>query len=334
MRYGDELAQPEEFSEYNLQWADYNAKTRNLGQRLAKKLTYGLDFDVLKGFEIAYRVENRIFNGQISISDKINAKLEAQKADILAFNLWTDGSRLETGRCGSAISYQNSQGEWQGKGIAIGDRKEIFDAELIAILEALKLAKKEAQKRDFSYKRIAIFSDSQQAIRRCQNDEKGPGQDLAIQIIAETDYLTDLGLSVNLKWVPVHKDIIGNENADKLAKIAATKPKNSQIDGYSSFSYTNRQIRQEKKNSIRKWLLEKRKKREKSEFNAEKPLFKLNKAIFSTKKSISSRFFQLKTGHAVTAQYLNKIKKLDNKKCWFCSNINQTVEHLIFEYSR
>jgi hypothetical protein len=39
LRYGDESAQPNEYSIGNLEWSDYRAKPRNLAQRLARKLT-------------------------------------------------------------------------------------------------------------------------------------------------------------------------------------------------------------------------------------------------------------------------------------------------------
>jgi hypothetical protein len=39
LRYGDGSAQPNEYSIVNLEWSDYRAKSRNLAQRLARKLT-------------------------------------------------------------------------------------------------------------------------------------------------------------------------------------------------------------------------------------------------------------------------------------------------------
>lgn len=59
-----------------------------------------------------------------------------------------------------------------------------------------------------------------------------------------------------------------------------------------------------------------------------------NKEIFKTSKRLSTRFFQLKIGHAITAVYLKRIGKSEFSNCWWCSNRNQTIEHLLFECSR
>jgi hypothetical protein len=68
----------------------------------------------------------------------------------------------------------------------------------------------------------------------------------------------------------------------------------------------------------------------------EKPISSLstNRAIFQVTKRLSSRFFQLKIGHAITATYLNRIQKMNNTHCWWCSNRKQTVEHQFFNCRR
>ena len=80
LKYGDESAQPEEFSEEDLNWINYNIKPLNLAQRLARKLTKGLNLDSLKGFEEAQRTKRLSFSGNIVISSKEIAELEAKTA--------------------------------------------------------------------------------------------------------------------------------------------------------------------------------------------------------------------------------------------------------------
>jgi hypothetical protein len=46
------------------------------------------------------------------------------------------------------------------------------------------------------------------------------------------------------------------------------------------------------------------------------------------KKSIASRYLQLKVGHALTAVYLERIKKKENQECWWCQHKRQTRDHL------
>ena len=58
---------------------------------------------------------------------------------------------------------------------------------------------------------------------------------------------------------------------------------------------------------------------------------KTNKVLFSIRKLLARRFFQLKLDHVVTAQYLNRIGKIESKSCWWCTHSNQTISYLLFE---
>lgn len=178
MKYGDGNAQPGQYSEDDLEWIYDRIKPSNLAQRLARKLTNKLNLDPLEGFEEAYIVKNLAFPGNIIISAKETAKLEAEKA-YKGLILWSDGSKLDSGAVGAGIAWKTSI--WHEKSLALGYFKEIFDAELFRILEAFKTAVKE--KRKNSYRSLTIFSDSQTAILRVSNDNLGPGQALAVEII-------------------------------------------------------------------------------------------------------------------------------------------------------
>ena len=84
-------------------------------------------------------------------------------------------------------------------------------------------------------------------------------------------------------------------------------------------------------NEIRNWLIAKRGKRIKQKIDLKKTSLKLDKRLALAKKRISERYYQLKIGHAITAEYLYKIKKIENTKCWWCSNRKQTINHLLLE---
>ena len=51
--------------------------------------------------------------------------------------VWSDGSRLESGEVGAAVAWWK-EGGWGGQGICLGKNKEVFDAEVFAILQAVK----------------------------------------------------------------------------------------------------------------------------------------------------------------------------------------------------
>ena len=51
--------------------------------------------------------------------------------------MWSDGSRLENGRVGAAAVGLDASGTWKSKISALGDNKEVFDAEFWGIYLAL-----------------------------------------------------------------------------------------------------------------------------------------------------------------------------------------------------
>ena len=104
--------------------------------------------------------------------------------------IWSDGSKLDSEATGAGIAWKTFK--WNRKCLALGRSKEIFDAELFGLLEAFKIAIKEKRKKDF--KSLTIFSDSQTAILRILNDELGPGQALAKEIIRTVEKLLSKGV--------------------------------------------------------------------------------------------------------------------------------------------
>jgi len=51
-------------------------------------------------------------------------------------------------------------------------------------------------------------------------------------------------------------------------------------------------------------------------------------AVMESKKMIAARFYQLKSGHALMAQYIRQIGKRRDMKCWWCGHEYQTRDHL------
>jgi len=96
---------------------------------------------------------------------------------------WTDGSRSDDGRVGAAAVCK-PRDEWRSRRSYLGTgRMEVFDAELWAIRLALEetIKKREILQRH-GVKMVAVFSNSQAAIRRVAPLELGPGLQRARQI--------------------------------------------------------------------------------------------------------------------------------------------------------
>lgn len=70
---------------------------------------------------------------------------------------------------------------------------------------------------------LLLFTDSQAALRRVQNDAPGPGQQAAREAIGLAGQIIERGSSITLRWVPSHRAVTGNEKADYYAGQAAAE---------------------------------------------------------------------------------------------------------------
>jgi hypothetical protein len=106
--------------------------------------------------------------------DEKAAKAEAERTRP-GLTMFTDGSRLENGKVGYAVTWQKGR-SWMGIKNHMGDNQEAYDAEYAALARALE----EASKRQTAPERVTIFTDAQAAIRRIASEAPGPGQKYAI----------------------------------------------------------------------------------------------------------------------------------------------------------
>ena len=102
----------------------------------------------------------------------------------------------------------------QGGSVRLGRNKEVYDAELYAIRQALQ-AFDERGERD---QRYTIFADSTPAIDRVATDRLGSGQRFAVEATEACDRLTSRGNLVTIRWTPAHQGVDGNETADLYAR--------------------------------------------------------------------------------------------------------------------
>jgi len=164
-------------------------------------------------------MEKRCLKGKVIIQDEEQA-LEKAQLEREGLVLWTDGARKEDEWVGCAVVWKE-EGRWSKRRTHLGQQKEAFDAEMYAMSEAIKIADEKAEKEKFA--RVTVFTDSQATLRRIQSDEPGPGQVLALRMMNWTDALARKNIQVEYRWVPAHKGIEGNEEADQQATKAAYK---------------------------------------------------------------------------------------------------------------
>lgn len=183
-----------------------------------------------------------------------------------------------------------------------------------------------------------VFTDNQAAIRAMANPKCPSGQYILIEAVRRLDQLRDRGWEVQLRWIPAHVGVPGNEAADQAAKKAA---------GYQPSAQGEREPLQEPdtlrtliattKSTLRQTM--------KAEWERDwesakhgRDLFKLGvrpekgtlKTHMNTHRAISSVITQMRTDKISLHAYLHKIDKADTDQC-DCGYGRQTVRHVLLE---
>jgi ribonuclease HI len=302
---------------------------------LGKRLTTWLGLDGESDYERTVVCEEEVLPAEIAVNDRKTA-LEEAESPRDGLTLWTDGSRTEDGACGYGVVWMTGGGVWKGQKVHLGYNQEAYDAECAAIVRALRIGRD--RRKQHRVPKITIFTDAQAAIKRMKTLEVGPGQIFALQarrILAEID------CPVEIRWCPAHEGIAGNEEADQYAKIAAEKPHERGVEWLTidnrtrrmppaSLAHLSRQIAEKKWVESKNWAYSRI---TNPAYNVKCRPWRRNcpdPGPAKTRKATASRYYQLKTGHALTGQYLKWIGSKDDDMCWWCHQpgVTQTREHL------
>ena len=120
------------------------------------------------------------------------------------------------------------EGGWTGRGTYLGPNKEVFDAEVFAILQAVKLF----SERNEEGQAYTAFSDSQAAVARIQHSDCGPAQALARAAIDWYYELRQRGNTITVRWTLTHVSVEWDEHADAMAKRAAEGEEDRAVPEY------------------------------------------------------------------------------------------------------
>jgi len=234
------------------------------------------------------------------------AREKEAKVGVGVWMWWTDGSHSDDGRVGAAAVCKHRD-EWRSRRSYLGaGRMEVFDAELwaIGLAHEVTIEKIETLQRH-GVKTVAVFSDSQAAIRRTPHQEAGMGQRLARRINRRAQAQLAHGIKTEVHWVPGHSGIPGNEEADRQANVAREARGDMEIERpYTSASNMARRISEGRSAAKAESEADKCNKhfgyRLKGKAGAKRSI------PMTSAKSLAARFYRLKSGHAPTGVYLKR----------------------------
>jgi len=141
-------------------------------------------------------------------------------------------------------------------------------------------------------------------------------------------------ITFEIRWFPAHKGVPGNEKADEWAKLAAEEPEARGVERLQggarpvplprSLAHIKREISTKKWDEARQWSGKRISVKKYRMPRTQQP----DKTVAGSNKRVAARFYQIKTGHCLTGEYLEWTKSRASAQCWWCRCKKQTREHV------
>ncbi|KID81125.1 ATP-dependent DNA helicase PIF1 [Metarhizium guizhouense ARSEF 977] len=166
-----------------------------------------------------------------------------ESAPPLSLVVYSDGSLSPGGQAGYGFSiHQNNRPVLSGSG-RLGPA-EVFDAEATGALEGLKAALRLPRA---AGREITVCLDNLAAASSLQGTPSDSSQDIFLKF---QDLASAHG-NTSVRWIPGHTNIVGNEQADALAKAGCSQP--APADALPTLAYLRKLARKQPRDAFEVW---------------------------------------------------------------------------------
>ena len=223
------------------------------------------------------------------------------------------------------LYYQDVEVKTQQMGL--GGNSEVYDAEMAGLMMAAIAACKLAKRKNTA-NHIFLFADNSAAVNSIFDPKPGPGQIYAIKTHHHLTRFLDShpNNQVTIAWCPGHKNIRGNERADKLAKEARNREWESVFP--HTLSRARRLAKAATTNAWRKAWKQTPKLGGYAMANGIPPSISPSKHFSSTQREVFGRLIQCRTNHSYTGEFRHRFFPEEDFSCP-CGEEFQTREHIL-----